>query len=252
MPALTTIIIDDEQQCVDVLKAMLQQKFAGKITVVAEATSAAEGKALIKKLKPGLVFLDVEMPVQTGIDLLMELDRIDFEVIFTTAHEQYALRAIKLNALDYLLKPFSIEELGAALDKCLQKKAAALNQEAIHALISNLKTVSPEQKKVGLPTQHGIRFVLIRDIVRIESDSNYSHFFFADGSRMVVSKTLKEFDEILSPYQFFRVHNSHLINIAHLQSFVSRGGDHVVMNDGSKIEVSRRRKTDLMELLKSI
>jgi two-component system, LytTR family, response regulator len=249
---LRTIIIDDEQHCVDVLKAMLHQKFAGKVSVAGEATSAAEGKRLIKTLKPDLVFLDVEMPVQTGIDLLTELEKIDFEVIFTTAHKQYALSAIKLNALDYLLKPFSIEELDAALEKCIHKKLMAIDQETLHTLISNLKNFSSENKKVGLPTQHGIRFVLISDIIRVESDNNYSHFYFVNAPRMVVCKTLKDFDEILTPFNFFRVHNSHLINISHLESFVSRGGDHVIMRDGSKIEVSRRRKNDLMEVLRNI
>lgn len=248
----TTIIIDDEQHSADVLRTMLTQKFSHKVKVVAEATNAAEGKELIKKLKPDLVFLDVEMPVQTGIDLLTGLDKIDFEIIFTTAHEQYALQAIKLNALDYLLKPFSVEELGAALEKCSNKKSAAINPEALHTLISNLKNISPENKKVGLPTLHGIRFVLIKDIIRIESANNYSHFFFTDHTKMVVSKTLKEFDEMLTPYNFFRIHNSHLINISHLQSFITQGGDHVVMNDGSKVEVSRRRKSELLELLKNI
>lgn len=231
---------------------MLAKKFSTRVKVVAEAINAAEGKEMISKFKPDLVFLDVEMPVQTGIDLLASLNKIDFEVIFTTAHEQYALKAIKLNALDYLLKPFSIEELETALDKCTNKKYSSIDPEALNTLISNLKNISPENKKVGLPTLHGIRFVLIKDIIRIASDSNYTHFFFTDKTKMVVSKTLKEFEELLTPYNFFRVHNSHLVNITHLQSFVSLDGDHVIMNDGSKVEVSRRRKNDLLELLKNI
>lgn len=249
---LRTIIIDDEQHCTDVLKAMLSQKFNNKVKVVGEAVNAAEGKELIKRLNPDLVFLDVEMPVQTGIDLLTGLDNIGFEVIFTTAHEQYALKAIKLNALDYLLKPFSVEELETALEKCINKKYTSINPESLNTLISNLKNISPENKKVGLPTLHGIRFVLIKDIIRVASENNYSHFFFTDKTKMVVSKTLKEFEEMLVAYNFFRVHNSHLINISHLQSFVSLDGDHVIMNDGSKVEVSRRRKNDLLELLKNI
>ena len=249
---LKTIIIDDEQHCIDLLKAMLAKKFSARVKIVAEATNAAEGKEMISRFKPDLVFLDVEMPVQTGIDLLANLDKIDFEVIFTTAHEQYALKAIKLNALDYLLKPFSIEELETAINKCAGKKNTFIDAEALSTLISNLKNISPENKKVGLPTLHGIRFVLIKDIIRVASDNNYTHFFFADKTKMVVSKTLKEFEELLTPYNFFRTHNSHLINITHLQSFVSLDGDHVIMNDGSKIEVSRRRKNDLLELLKTI
>ena len=249
---LKTIIIDDEQHCRDLLKAMLAKKFSSRVKVVAEAINAAEGKEMIGKFKPDLVFLDVEMPVQTGIDLLAGLDRIDFEVIFTTAHEQYALKAIKLNALDYLLKPFSSEELETALDKCTNKKYNSIDPESLTTLLNNLKNISPENKKIGLPTLHGIRFVLIKDIIRIASDSNYTHFFFTDKTKMVVSKTLKEFDEMLTPYNFFRAHNSHLINLTHLQSFVTLDGDHVIMNDGSKVEVSRRRKSDLLEILKTV
>lgn len=249
---LKTIIIDDEQHCADVLKAMLEQKFAHLIRVEAVAGNAAEGAILIKHLKPDLVFLDVEMPVQTGIDLLTSLDKIDFEVIFTTAHEQYALKAIKLNALDYLLKPFSIEELETAIEKCIAKKAQPLSNEAMNNLLGNLKNTSAENKKIGLPTSNGTRFVPIQEIIRIEASSNYSTLYFTNHPKITIAKTLKEFEEMLSVYNFFRVHNSHLINLAQLQQYVSRDGDYVVMNDNSKVEVSRRRKSELMDALKKI
>lgn len=249
---LKTIIIDDEQHCADVLKAMLEQKFAHVVKVDAVANNAPDGAVLIRHLKPDLVFLDVEMPVQTGIDLLVSLDKIDFEVIFTTAHEQYALRAIKLNALDYLLKPFSIEELEAAVEKCMQKKSQPLSTEAMSSLLGNLKNTSPENKKIGLPTSSGTRFVPIQDIIRIEASSNYSTFYFTNSTKLTIAKTLKEFEEMLTPYKFFRVHNSHLINLSQLQQYVSRDGDYVVMNDNSRVEVSRRRKSELMDALKKI
>jgi two-component system LytT family response regulator len=177
---LRTIIIDDEQHCTDVLKAMLTKKFSATTHVVGEAPNAASGKTLIQDLKPDIVFLDVEMPVQTGIDLLVGMDKIDFEIIFTTAHEQYALAAIKLNAMDYLLKPFSVEELGTAIEKCSHKKSAAIQHDTLHTLISNLKNISPENKKIGLTTTHGIRFVPIKDIIRIEATNNYSQFYLID------------------------------------------------------------------------
>lgn len=249
---LKTIIIDDEQHCADVLKAMLEQKFGDTIKLEAVANSADEGRVLIKHMKPDLIFLDVEMPVQTGLDLLASLDKIDFEIIFTTAHEQYALRAIKLNALDYLLKPFSIEELEAAIEKCKAKKLQTLNPENMQALVGNLKSTTPDNKKIGLPTSNGTRYVPIKEILRIEADSNYSTVYFTNKTKLVLAKTLKEFDEMLSPYNFFRVHNSHLINLSELQQYTNRDGDHVVMNDGSHVEVSRRRKSELMEVLKKI
>ncbi|MEP6674292.1 MAG: LytTR family DNA-binding domain-containing protein [Ferruginibacter sp.] len=249
---LKAIIIDDEQHCVDVLNAMLQKKFADEIELAGSASNAVDGRELIALKKPDLVFLDVEMPNETGLDLLMTLEKIDFEVIFTTAHEQYALKAIKLNALDYLLKPFSIDELEEAIKKCKEKKSNSLNTETLRVLIGNLKSPGTDNKKIGLPTGNGIRFVNIRDIIRIESENNYSHFFFSDKTKLIVSKTLKEFEDMLEPYSFYRVHNSHLINLSYVQSFLQKDGDYIILSDGSKIEVSRRRKADLMEVLKTL
>ena len=249
---LKAIIIDDEQHCVDVLTAMLIKKFAGEIELTGNASNAAKGKQLIALKKPDLVFLDVEMPNETGLDLLMNLDNIDFEVIFTTAHQHYALKAIKLNALDYLLKPFSVEELEEAIEKCKQKKQNSFNPEALLSLIGNLRLPVSESKKIGLPTGNGIRFVNIKDISHIESENNYSHFFFTDKTKLVVSKTLKEFEDMLEGYHFFRIHNSHLINLAYVQSFLQKDGDYIILTDGSKLEVSRRRKAELLEVLKTL
>ena len=249
---LKAIIIDDEPHCVDVLSAMLTSKFTAEIALVGTASGAAEGRQLIVAKKPDLVFLDVEMPVETGLDLLMSLDKIDFEVIFTTAHQHYALKAIKLNALDYLLKPFSLEDLEEAIEKCKQKISNSINSEALKSMILNLKSRGAEIKKIGLPTGNGIRFVTIKDIVHIESENNYSHFFLIDKTRLIVSKTLKEFEDLLEGYDFFRIHNSHLINLAYVQTFLQKNGDYIILTDGSKLEVSRRRKTDLLEVLKNL
>ena len=249
---LKAIIIDDEQHCVDVLSAMLTKKFALEIELIGAASSAAAGKQLIASKKPALVFLDVEMPNETGLDLLMSLDKIDFEVIFTTAHEHYALKAIKLNALDYLLKPFSVEDLENAIEKCVQKRSNSFNAEALKSLIGNLRSPAMETKKIGLPTGNGIRFVNIKDISHIESENNYSHFFFTDKTKLIVSKTLKEFEDLLEGYHFFRIHNSHLVNLAYVQSFLQKDGDYIILTDGSKLEVSRRRKAELLEILKTL
>ena len=249
---LKAIIIDDEQHCVDVLSAMLTKKFALEIELIGAASSAAAGKQLIASKKPALVFLDVEMPNETGLDLLMSLDKIDFEVIFTTAHEHYALKAIKLNALDYLLKPFSVEDLEDAIEKCRQKRSNSFNAEALRSLMGNLRSPATETKKIGLPTGNGIRFVNIKDISHIESENNYSHFFFTDKTKLIVSKTLKEFEDLLEGYHFFRIHNSHLVNLAYVQSFLQKDGDYIILTDGSKLEVSRRRKAELLEILKTL
>ena len=249
---LKAIIIDDEQHCVDVLSAMLEKKFKAEVELTGTASSAAAGKELIAIKKPDLVFLDVEMPNETGLDLLMSLEKIDFEVIFITAHEQYALKAIKLNALDYLLKPFSVEDLQEAIDKCSQKRSNSFNAEALKSMIDNLRSPAAETKKIGLPTSNGIRFVNIKDISHIESENNYSHFFFSDKTKLIVSRTLKEFEDMLEGYHFFRIHNSHLINLAYVQSYLQKDGEYIILTDGSKLEVSRRRKADLLEVLKKL
>lgn len=248
---LKAIIIDDEQHCIDVLAAMLNKKF-DEIELVGTASNATNGRHLIAVKKPDIVFLDVEMPNETGLDLLMSLEKIDFELIFTTAHEQYALKAIKLNALDYLLKPFSIEDLEEAITKCNLKRSNTLNADNLKTLIGNLRSQGPENKKIGLPTTNGIRFVNIRDIIRVESENNYSHFFLTDKTKIIVSRTLKDFEDILESYNFYRVHNSHLINLSFVQSFLQKNGDHLILSDGSNVEVSRRRKADLVEALKNL
>ncbi|RAI99460.1 LytTR family two component transcriptional regulator [Chitinophaga skermanii] len=249
MSEIKTIIVDDEQNCIDALQAMLEKKCPG-IQVVATANSVEQAKLLVDQFQPALVFLDVEMPHHNGFELLKLFDKVSFDVIFTTAYEQYALKAIKFNALDYLLKPFSVADLQAAIQKYRDKKAAAKSNDGMAPLevfLQNMKTLQQSNKKIALPTLNGLVFMPVQNIVRCESTGNYTKIFFTDKKQLLVSKPLKEFEELLSDIDFFRVHNSHLINLQQMDSYIQGEGGFALMTDGTQVEVSRRRKAEFLK-----
>ena len=249
MSEIKAIIVDDEQHCIDALQTMLQKKCPG-VNVIGSAKSVREAKELVDELQPDLVFLDVEMPYQNGFELLKLFEKVFFDVIFTTAYEQYALKAIKFNALDYLLKPFSVKELQDALDKCREKKVNRHKDSGVSPMevfLQNMKTLQQTHKKIALPTINGLVFMPVQNIVRCESTGNYTRIFFTDKKNLMVSRPLKEFEELLSDVDFFRVHNSHLINMQQMQSYIQGEGGFALMSDGTQVEVSRRRKADFLK-----
>lgn len=249
MSEIKAIIVDDEQHCIEALQTMLQKK-CPEVTVLAGVKSVQEAKGLVDELQPDLVFLDVEMPHQNGFELLKMYDKVNFEVIFTTAYEQYALKAIKFNALDYLLKPFSIKELQDALEKVKEKQQTRLKDQSVSPLeifMQNMKTLQQTHKKIALPTINGLVFMPVQKIVRCESTGNYTKIFFTDKKHLMVSRPLKEFEELLTDVDFFRVHNSHLINLQQMQSYIQGEGGFALMSDGTQVEVSRRRKADFLK-----
>lgn len=246
---LRAIIIDDEKNCIDTLQLMLSQKFAAELEVAGTAHLPKAGIELIAKLKPDVVFLDVEMPGMSGIELLQSLPLINFQVIFTTAHQHYALQAIKLNALDYLTKPISLDELSAAIQKCKRSR-----QEPGHELLNNflqqIKTNSA--KKIALPNGNTIQYIPVMDITRIESQSNYSIVHFTNRPKQTVAKTLKELEEQLLPHNFLRIHHSHLINLEYVIGFKNQDSGYVIMHGNELVEISRRRKQLVMEKLNAL
>lgn len=249
MSEIKAIIVDDEQHCIDALQTMLQKK-CPDVQVIGSAKSVREAKELVDELQPDLVFLDVEMPYQNGFELLKLFEKVYFDVIFTTAYEQYALKAIKFNALDYLLKPFSVKELQDALEKCREKKLSRpkeLGVSPMDVFLQNMKTLQQTHKKIALPTINGLVFMPVQNIVRCESTGNYTRIFFTDKKNLMVSRPLKEFEELLSDVDFFRVHNSHLINMQQMQSYIQGEGGFALMSDGAQVEVSRRRKADFLK-----
>jgi two-component system LytT family response regulator len=247
---LKCLIIDDEQSCIDTLRIMLEKKFAETVYIAGTTTNPKEAQALISIHKPDLVFLDVEMPHVTGTELLQSLSNIDFQVIFTTAHQHYALQAIKLNALDYLLKPISLEELATAIQKCASRKQQGAS--LISDFLEQMRAGAAGTRKISIASDNTVQFVPVTDIIRIESQSNYSNIHFTSRNKLLVAKTLKEFEEQLVPCNFLRIHHSHLINLEHVIGYKNLDGGYVIMRDNDIIEISRRKKQEVMQRLNSL
>lgn len=249
---LKSIIIDDELPCIETLQLIMQKKFRDKISVAGFTSQPAEAPSLISELQPDVVFLDVEMPNITGIQLLQSLPYINFQVVFTTAHQHYALQAIKLNALDYLLKPIDLDELSAAIDKCIgRKQQHGTNNNALNAYMEQLKTPNII-KKISIPSDNTIQFVPINEIIRIESQSNYSLIHFTSRTKLLVAKTLKEFEDQLINYNFIRIHHSHLINLEHVIGYRNQDTGYIIVQGNEAIQVSRRKKAEVLERLNSL
>jgi two-component system LytT family response regulator len=234
---LKCYILDDEQHAVDALAAMLRKKFADKVEICGHNTSATIAIDEIETTTPDILFLDVEMPEMSGLDVLKYFPEIEFHVIFTTAHEKYALPALKAEATDYLVKPLSPQDVYDAIQKCIPKR-------------NIIAPASSANNRITLATSQELLLINTDDIIRIESNSNYSHFYFTNRPKVIVSKTLKDFDEQLSPHNFFRIHQSHLINLKHVESVQSNDGDFVLLTGGHRVEISRRNKADFLQKLK--
>ncbi len=248
---LTCLIIDDEQPCVETLEIMLKKKFHSQVNVLSTTTQPKEAAELIHTHQPDLIFLDVEMPHITGIELLRSLENINFQVIFTTAHQQYALEAIKLNAIDYLLKPISLDELSVAINKCITRKQQH-GSDLVNAFLQQIKPGNLSVKRISIPSNDTTQFVPINEIIRIESQSNYSVIYFTSRPKLLVAKTLKEFEDQLLPFDFLRVHNSHLINMEHVIGYKNVDGGYVIMNGNEVIEISRRKKQEVLQRLHAL
>lgn len=244
---LNTLLIEDNADAAEKLQFLLQKYGADKIQLLAWATSGQEGIAAIETHKPDLVFLDIELGDMTAFEMLERIDPVDFQVIFTTAHDHYAIKAIRYSAVDYLQKPIGREELLAAIARAESNPARILREQVSQmARHAQPKTVLPE--KIALTTSEGLVFKKIRDIVRCESDRMYTIVVMADGEKLMVSKPMGQLEDILEGQDFFRVHMSHLINMHHIRQFVRADGGYVVMDDGATVSVARNRKDDFLEL----
>lgn len=246
MENIRAIIIDDEQKAAKALQTLLTE-FCEGVEVVAIAHDVPSGYKTIQQYKPDVVFLDVELPGAVGFSLLDYFDKIDFEIIFATAYNQYALKAFECSALDYLLKPVEIKKLRISLEKLRQKKELSHIQEKYNALKDNIH--KHKIAKIGLPTAEGLVFVKIEDIIRCEGENNYTTFFLGNASKIVISRTLKEYEDLLADSGFFRPHKSHLINLEHVRKFIRTKSSQLIMDDGSVVEVSVRKKEALAQIL---
>jgi len=238
---LTTVIIDDEPDAVNFIASIIVE-YCHTLEVVGKAHNIKDGIELINKTKPELVFLDVEMPNGSGFDLLAQFPEKKFDVIFVTAFNHYAIKAIKFSAVDYILKPINIKEFIESVNKVIEKRSSAsiAGNENFETLLENIRTTLPT--RLVIPTSDGREYLNPKDIIRIEAVRSYSWFFINDKRKILVSKHLKEFQDMLNDRNFFRPHNSHLINLRFVRKFVRFDGGYIEMTDGSKIPISRNRK----------
>lgn len=247
---LRTIIIDDEDHIRHSLKKLVTT-YCPNIKVVAFAEGVKTGLETIKKHRPDLILLDIKMDDGTGFDLLNNLQPIDFKLIFITAYDQYAIKAFKFSALDYILKPVDPDVLVRAVNKAEKLILKELNTQ-LGALENNMQTDDTTKKKIILKTFDNIYLIKIQDIGYCESNDNYTNFHLINGNEILVSNTLKEYDEMLNEYGFFRVHKSFLINLIHVERFEKSDGGYIILSDESKIPVASRKREQLLELFDRI
>jgi two-component system LytT family response regulator len=245
---LKTIIIDDEQHCVDRISKLLS-KYNNSIDLVGTCTTVDDAKTMIESEQPDIIFLDVHLHEKTGFDLLKQLSNINFEIVFTTAYDSYAVDAFKFSALDYLLKPIDEDDFYLTIEKIKKKTSLKDVSKKVGVLIHNLEDRNQHLKKIGISTLEGLTIVEITNIIRCQSDINYTHIFLKGNRKMTVAKTLKHFENLLEQYNFFRIHNSHLINLSFVEKYIKGKGGYVLMSDKTHIEVAVRRKDVFLKKL---
>ncbi len=245
---MNVIIIDDELESRKILEQILTE-YCEDVKIVGIGANVEEGIKLIHKNQPDLVFLDVEMPDGTGFDLLKKFNEITFEVIFATGFDKYALNAIKFNCLDFILKPIDIDDVIQAVEKAKKKHSENQFKLRINNLLFNLNQNKNSKNKIVIPTQDGFEFLLVEQIIRLESEDGYTWIYLNNQTKLLTSKYLKEFENILEEYSFFRIHRTQIINMNHIKKYYKTEGGFVVMNDDSKAYISRRKKDDFLKLL---
>lgn len=247
---IKTLIIEDEQKSRDVLLKIIE-KNCPELKVIGNASNVTEGVDMIRSLKPDLVFLDITMPDGSGFDLLEQVADQKFDLIFATASNSHAIRAFKYSACDYLLKPIDVEELKNAVLRVVKRKNETPDMGNLNFLIQQLKRSDDNFQKITLPTGNAYEIINLKDIIRCEADGSYTYFYLTDKRKLMVSASLKHYEELLPEQDFIRVHHHNLINMNHVVRFLKEDGGYAVMSDGSKIEISRRKKDQFMERLKS-
>jgi two-component system LytT family response regulator len=245
---IKALIVDDEANNRENLNSLLEE-YCTEVEVIGMADSVDSAFRIIKSQKPDLVFLDIKMPRKNGFALLEQLGEVDFEVIIVTAYDQYAIQAVKFCAIDYLLKPIDVVELSKAVNNVVKRVDQKQENERLKQLVNQLNNKSLSTK-IGLASQNKIDFVEIASISRFEADNNYTHVFLENHVKMTISKTLKEFEELLKDHGFIRIHQSHLVNPAHIQSLQKSDGGYVQMLDDSILPISRARKNEILALIK--
>lgn len=252
---IKAILIDDDKNLREGMKGLLT-RFAPSIKIIGEADSVATGIEVIDALEPQVVFLDIQLTDGTGFDILEKLSErnktIKTNVVFITAHEQYAIKAFRFSALDFLLKPVDPEELQKVIEKIEAVIEKKNDYSHIDLLLENIRKNVDNFKRIALSTSDGIHLFDISDIIRCESADNYTKFYIKNTKPVLISKTLKEYEELLKEHNFERIHQSHLINLNYLKSYIKKDGGYVVMTDESRLPISQRKRERLQEILKSM
>lgn len=249
---IRAIVVDDQKSFLRMFREMAESNFADRLELLSACSNIREAVHAIRTYDPELVFLDVEMGSESGFDLLEQMKGHNFEVIFTTAHEHYAIKAIRFSAIDFLLKPFGPEELRASLDRFESGRDSKTMYDRMEQLHQNLKALSDPIKKMAIPLTHGYEVVPLRDIVHLSSSNNYTIFHLSNGAEHVATHPLREYEDMLSEYNFFRVHQSHIINMDHVKTYSRIDGGKVLLSNGTEVEISRRKKDDFLKRLSQV
>ena len=246
---LRSIIIDDEKKCIETLAFDLA-KHCPEVQIISKCNSAKEGLQAIKKWHPDLIFLDIEMPWMNGFEMLEILDEIDFDIIFTTAYDAYAIKAFRISAVDYLLKPIDKDDLIEAIQKVINKKGhTSFDKDHLDLLLQNMKPNDPT-KRIAIPSTEGYDLIPVSDIIYLEADGSYTQVYLQNGKKLFVSRSIKEMNAMLSDFNFCRIHHSHVINLNHTVKYVRGDGGYVVMVNGKSLSVSRAKKEELLEKIR--
>lgn len=245
---IEAIIIDDEMHCIETLNILLKE-YCPEVKVMEQCRSAKKGLEAIEKIKPDLVFLDIEMPTMNGFEMLEQFTKIQFAIIFTTSYDQYAIKAIRFSALDYLLKPIEVNELIVAVKKVQEQRHLPM-AEQFQILLEKINEKDHQLNKLAVPTAEGFELIPVSALIRCEASDNYTHLYIKDKNKIIACRTLKEIEEMLQDFNLFiRVHNSHLVNLNEVVKYVRGEGGYLVLTDGTTVNVSRTRKEMLLNTL---
>lgn len=251
---ITALLIDDDSNLRNGMKSLLA-RYAPEIRIIGEADSVETGVKIVLQNQPQVIFLDIHLGDGSGFDLLEEVNqrgKLNSQIVFITAHEQYAIKAFRFSALDFLLKPVDPEELQKVIEKLQQVIDKNDSVAHIDLLLENIRKKVDNFKRIALSNSDGIHLFEVSDIIRCESEDNYTKFYIKNSKPILISKTLKEYEELLTEHGFERIHQSHLINLAYLKSYIKKDGGYVVMADNAHLPISQRKKERLQELLKTL
>jgi len=248
---MRAILVDDEISNLENLRTLLE-KHCPQVTIIATAQNVSDAVEAIERYLPDLVFLDIQMGEKTGFDVLKLLPSRNFEVVFVTAYDQYGIQAVKFAALDYLLKPIDIDELTCAVNKAEHKITTQKQTAQLDFLLQQLTKPETNMSKIALPMQSEIRYVALSEIIRCEADNTYTHFFLSRDEKILVSKSLKEYADLLRPNGFLRTHQSHLVNPKYIKSWLKEDGGVLLLFSGEKIPISKPNKEMVKQALQQL